>query len=130
METDRVKQDAQAKKFMALAKKYGVEKNFLFTTTFERYLTQLRILDDLQEVIEDEETIVTKEYIKDSKNIYVHPAINEYNRTTDSSNKTANVLMNIVLKMKSEVKAVENDVDKFMNEYGKSEKSKAKGTKS
>lgn len=125
MEVDRLKQDKQAEKFLTLAKKYGVEKNFLFTTTFERYLTQLQVLADLRKVIDEEGVIVTKEYVKNRKNVYVHPAITEYNKAVDSSNKTANILMNIVLKMNSGGKTEKNELDAFLNSYNK----KAKGTR-
>lgn len=124
MEVNRLKQDTQAKKFLTLAKKYGVEKNFLFTTTFERYLMQLQMLADLKKVIEEEGTITTKEYVKGRENTYVHPAFSEYTKLTDSSNKTANVLMNIVLKMKTDDKNQKNSIDKFLDEFKNSKKGK------
>ena len=122
MDGNRTKQDAQAKKFLTLAKIYGIEKNFLFTTTFERYLMQIQILADLKKVIDNDGILTTKEYVKGRENIYVHPAVAEYNKLSDSSNKTANILMNIVLKMKSGDKNEKSDIDKFLDEFKKSKK--------
>ena len=81
---------------LKVAKESGVDDNFFFTTTFDRYLTQLKILDDLKVAIEEEGTLVKKEYVKGRKNVYSNPAISEYNRTTDSANKTVSTLMRII----------------------------------
>ncbi|MCL2771980.1 MAG: hypothetical protein FWD71_01405 [Oscillospiraceae bacterium] len=122
MEANMAKVDAQAKRFVTLAKKYGVEKNFLFTTTFEHYLMQLNILNDLKKVIENEGILVTKEYVKGRENIYVHPAVAEYHKAADGCNKTASLLMNIVLKMKSDDKKDKNNIEKFLDEFKKNKK--------
>ena len=81
---------------LKLAKDNGVENNTLFQTTYARYLVQLEILDDLEEVISQEGTLVEKEYVKGRANLYANPAVAEYNRTTDSANKTVSTLMKII----------------------------------
>ena len=86
----------QAKGILAIAEKYGVEQNFFFLTTFKRYQVQIGILNDLERTIREDGTLVTKEYVKGRKNIYSHPAISDYNRTTDSANKTVVTLMKII----------------------------------
>ena len=86
----------QAKDILAIAEKYGVEQNFFFLTTFKRYQVQIGILNDLERTIREDGTLVTKEYVKGRKNIYSHPAISDYNRTTDSANKTVVTLMKII----------------------------------
>ena len=86
----------QAKDILAIAEKYGVEQNFFFLTTFKRYQVQIGILNDLERTIREDGTLVTKEYVKGRKNIYCHPAISDYNRTTDSANKTVVTLMKII----------------------------------
>ena len=86
----------QAKDILAIAEKYGVEQNFFFLTTFKRYQVQIGILNDLERTIREDGTLVTKEYVKGRKNIYSHPAISDYNRTTDSANKTVVTLMQII----------------------------------
>jgi hypothetical protein len=50
----------------------------------------------LRETIENEDTLVTKEYVKGRENLYTHPAITEYNKTTDSANKTVTTLDNLM----------------------------------
>ena len=86
----------QAEQIRAIAEKSGVQSNFLFITTFERYLEQLKILDSLKETINAEGLLVSKEYVKGRKNLYSNPAVSEYNRTVDSANKTVSTLMRII----------------------------------
>ena len=86
----------QAQEILEIAQKHGVEQNFFFLTTFKRYQVQLGILNDLEKTIKEEGTLVTKEYVKGRKNIYSHPAVADYNKTTDSANKTVATLMKII----------------------------------
>lgn len=86
----------QAKEILEIAEKHGVEQNFFFLTTFKRYQVQIGILNDPERTIREEGTLVTKEYVKGRKNVYSHPAISDYNRTTDSANKTVVTLMKII----------------------------------
>jgi len=79
-----------------MAEEYGVDKNPLFNTTLERYNTQITILARLKETIDESDVLVTKEYVKDRGNYYTHPAITEFNRTTDSANKTLSTLIKII----------------------------------
>lgn len=92
----------QAKEILEMAQEHGVEQNFLFVTTFERYQVQLKILENLKKTIETEPTLVTKEYVKGRGNQYVHPAINEYNKTTHSANTTASTLIKIITTLRKE----------------------------
>ena len=86
----------QAKEILRLAEESGVQSNYFFVTTFERYQYQLKILDKLKEAIDEEGMLVTKEYVKGRKNLYTNPAISDFNRTTDSANKTVATLMRII----------------------------------
>lgn len=86
----------QAEKILEIAKESGVQSNFFFRTTFERYITQLNALKKLKKTIDKEGTLVTKEYVKGRGNLYVNPALSEYNRTSDSANKTVSTLMKII----------------------------------
>ena len=79
-----------------MAREYGVLDNPLFETTLSRYETQIYVLDKLGETINSSDVLVTKEYVKGRANIATHPAITEYNRTTDSANKTVATLMKII----------------------------------
>lgn len=86
----------QAKEILRIAEESGVQSNFLFITTFKRYQVQLNILTELEKSIIDDGMLVTKEYVKNRKNVYSNPAVAEYNRTTDSANKTVATLMKII----------------------------------
>lgn len=86
----------QAKEILRMAEKHGVESNFFFITTFKRYQVQIKMLNELEKKINEEGTLVTKEYVKGRKNIYTHPAVSEYNKTTDSANRTVTALIKIM----------------------------------
>lgn len=86
----------QAKEIIKIAEEAGVQSNFFFVTTFKRYQVQLNILNDLEKAIKEDGMTVTKEYVKGRKNVYSNPAIQDYNRTTDSANKTVATLMRIL----------------------------------
>ena len=86
----------QAEEILQKAEAFGVDKNFFFITTFRRYMVQLKILNELETAIKNDGVLVTKEYVKGRKNVYSHPAIQDFNRTTDSANKTVSTLMKII----------------------------------
>ena len=86
----------KAEEILKIAEQYGVEKNFLFITTFQRYTVQLKVLQDLEEAIEEHGSTVEKEYVKGRKNLYTNPAIKEYNNAVNSANKTVSTLMSII----------------------------------
>lgn len=86
----------QANEIIKLAEASGLQSNYFFVTTFKRYQTQLKILEELNKVMNDEGMLVTKEYVKGRKNLYSSPAVAEFNRTTDSANKTVVTLMKII----------------------------------
>ena len=93
---NKVSLNEQAQEILQIAEQHGVEQNFFFLTTFKRYQVQLQILNDLEKTIKQDGILVTKEYVKGRKNVYSHPAISDYNRTTDSANKTVVTLMKII----------------------------------
>ncbi len=95
-ESEKKKLKNQAKEIMKIAKESGVQSNYFFSTTFNRYQVQLDILDRLEETLTSEGILVEKEYVKNRKNLYSNPAIAEYNKTTDSANKTVACLMKII----------------------------------
>ena len=90
------KLNKQAKEILRIAEEYGVEQNFFFITTFDRYLVQINILNELEEKIKEEGTLVTKEYVKGRGNLYTNPAITEYNKTSTSANQTVATLIKII----------------------------------
>ena len=88
--------DQQAEEIIRIAEEAGVQTNYFFLTTFRRYQTQISVLNKLEEIIAESDTLVTKEYVKGRENLYTNPAITEYNRTTDSANKTVSTLIRII----------------------------------
>lgn len=87
----------QAKIILKKASEKGVEHSFMFVTTFKRYMEHIQHLEELEKAIKDEGTLVTKEYVKNRKNIYVNPAINAYNSTAGAADKTAQLLLKYIV---------------------------------
>lgn len=99
----------QAKEIIRIAEESGVQSNYFFRTTFHRYQVQLNILGELEKTMKEEGLLVTKEYVKNRKNLYSNPAVSEYNRTTDSANKTVTTLMKIIRDFNVEEKPESDD---------------------
>lgn len=107
----------QAEEIIKIAEKYGVEQNFLFLTTFKRYQVQLTILNELEQRIKDDGSLVTKEYVKGRGNLYTHPAISEYNKTATSANQTVATLIKIFKSMRNESEDDEGE-DELLSALG------------
>lgn len=104
------KLDEQAAEILRMAEERGVQSNFFFATVFSRYLQQLKTLNELKKSMEEDGVLVTKEYVKGRKNVYIHPAVKEYNATCDSANRTVSTLMSILEKLgKQEDKGDDED---------------------
>lgn len=88
----------QAKEILKMAEEAGVKSNFLFSTTFERYMTQLDCLERLKKRLDTEDLIIEREDYsnKSTKGSYANPALSEFNKTTDSANKSASALIRII----------------------------------
>lgn len=99
----------QAKEILRLAEESGLQSNYFFVTTFERYQVQLEILENLKHAIDDEGMLVSKEYVKGRKNLYTNPAVSDFNRTTDSANKTVATLLRILKSFDAELAHEESD---------------------
>ena len=54
------------------------------------------MLKKLKDAIEDEDTLITKEYVKGRENLCVNPAIPEYNKTANAANQTVTTLIKII----------------------------------
>ena len=111
MEKNKLEQ--QASEILTLAEESGLQSNYFFVTTFQRYQVQLQILEELEQAIKDEGMLVSKEYVKGRKNLYSNPAISDYNRTTDSANKTVATLLRILKSFDAE--SGQEDVDPLMD---------------
>ena len=102
MEPKKLTLAEQAQEILRIAEQHGVEQNFFFLTTFKRYQVQINILIDLEAAIKRDGALVTKEYVKGRGNIYTHPAIVEYNRTSTAANQTVQTLMKIIATMRED----------------------------
>lgn len=85
-----------AEELIRMAEEGGVEQNFFFTTTFNRYKVQMNMLTRLQKEIEAGDMLITKEYVKDRQNLVANPAITEYNKTSTAANQTVQTLIKII----------------------------------
>ena len=104
----------QAQEIIRRAEESGVQSNYFFVTTFERYRVQLEVLDALERTIRAEGPLVTKEYVKGRGNLYANPALSEYNRTTDSANKTVATLLRILKEFDATEKSDAEDEDPLL----------------
>jgi tRNA(Phe) wybutosine-synthesizing methylase Tyw3 len=99
----------QADEILRLAEDSGLQSNYFFVTTFQRYQVQLQILEELEKTIKEEGMLVSKEYVKGRANLYTNPAVSDFNRTTDSANKTVATLLRILKNFEAEQSAEESD---------------------
>ena len=88
--------EEMAKKIEEEAEKKGLSENYFFRTTFERYQTQLHIMQELKDSIDIEGPLVEKEYVKNRPSITINPAITEYNKTASAANGTVTTLIKIL----------------------------------
>jgi hypothetical protein len=107
----------QAEEILKIAQEHGVEQNFFFITTFKRYQVQINILNELEKKIKDDGALVTKEYVKGRANVYTHPAIGEYNKTSTSANQTVATLIKIIKSLRSDDGDGETD-DELLSALG------------
>ena len=107
--------EKQAREILEMAESSGLQENFLFKTTFDRYLTQVKILADLKNTIDKTETLVTKQYVKGRANLYANPAIREFTHLTDSANKTVQTLIKILNGFKKTEEKGDDELLKIIN---------------
>lgn len=104
----------KAEEIMKQAEKKGLTQNFFFVSTFNRYLVQLEILDNLEVEIKTYGATVTKEYVKGRENLVANPAITEYNKTSTAANGTVATLIKILDSVKTEDDG-EDSLSAFIN---------------
>jgi hypothetical protein len=110
----KINLDEQAKEIIRIAEESGVQGNFFFITTFNRYITQLNMLKELEKAMKQDGMLVTKEYVKGRKNVYSSPAVKDYNATTDSANRTVSTLMKIIRNWNVNDEDENGDIDPLM----------------
>ena len=87
---DRIKKSRA--KFVEEATKLNLFENYLFATTFERYETQIDIMESLKVEIETEGVTVEKTYRKGEANTYINPAVAEFNKYASAANGSVKAL--------------------------------------
>lgn len=86
----------QIEEILKKAEEKGATSNFFFATTFERYVNQIKMMQDLKKEIDEIGVTVKKEYVKGRMNVYTNPAITEYNKTATAANGTVATLIKIL----------------------------------
>lgn len=93
---------AKAARILEEAKARGLQNDFFFSTTLDRYMEQLKILERLKKQIHAKGLTVTKQYAKGAKNVYANPLIGEYNKTASAANGTVTTLLNVLRSLDGE----------------------------
>lgn len=117
MERNIIDLQSQAEQIIEKAKAKGIQQDYFFTTTFNRYRVQMKILEDLEKAIEEYGATVTKEYVKGRQNLVANPAITEYNRTSTAANGTVVTLINILKSIPDEAEK-KDALAEFLSENG------------
>ena len=84
---------------MRMAKSYGVDNNALFLSAAKQYDLQQRVIEMLKDGIEDGALTTQKTYISGEKNDYAAPLVKELPKHSDAANRTAQVILDIIVKL-------------------------------
>lgn len=88
--------ERKAQELLDMATEKGLASDFLFSTTFDRYKTQIYMLEKCRRDVESQAPSVTKTYVKGSDNLQKNPTYDLYIRICDSANKTVGTLIRIL----------------------------------
>lgn len=99
---------------LELAEKYGVENNYLWRTTFDRYNELVRIIDELKADIAANGVVTVKTNVKGYENAAVNPSVTEYNKYCVTANGTVVTLINIIKKFEK-TGGNTDELDAFLN---------------
>lgn len=92
------------------AKAANCDTNFLYRTTLDRYVTQLDLLTNAQDDMNQNGLTVTKVTPRGAEIKVANPAIQIYNQTASAANSTVSTLLRIVQTFKfMAAKADEDD---------------------
>lgn len=112
------KVEDKSKQILEKAKAKGIEDDYFFQTTFERYKFQLKLLAGLQEDIMVNGIKTSKVYVKGCENEAPNPAIGEYAKIATCANNTVNTLLKILDKPKSKKAEKEDKVTELLKAIG------------
>ena len=98
---------------LRMAKQYGVDQNALFLAAAKQYDLQQRVIEMLKAGIEDSDLVTSKTYIAGQSNDYAAPLVKELPKHSDAANRTAAVILDIIVKLgkKPEEKADDLELD-------------------
>ena len=99
-----------AKGILEDAKKQGYENDSTFLTSYHMLEVQINMLDELEKSFLEDGTTVTKEYVKGRENIYIHPSVDKYTKTSDSA-------FNKILKLKEMIEKYPIEKDGVLDKY-------------
>ena len=108
----------RSKEILEKAKAKGIEDDYFFQTTFERYKFQLQLLADLQQDILENGIKTAKVYVKGHENEAPNPAIGEYAKIATCANNTVNTLLKILDKPMSKKVEKEDKVTELLKAIG------------
>ena len=108
----------RSEEILEKAKAKGIEDDYFFQTTFERYKFQLKLLAGLQEDIMVNGLKTSKVYVKGYENEAPNPAIGEYAKIATCANNTVNTLLKILDKPKSKKAEKEDKVTEILKAIG------------
>lgn len=88
----------------------GLDSDASFLTSYHLLEVQIEMLDALEKSFKEDGATTTKEYVKGRENVYIHPAVDKYTKTSDSA-------FNKILKIKEMIEkyssTTEDDFDAF-----------------
>lgn len=108
----------RSEEILEKAKAKGIEDDYFFQTTFERYKFQLKLLAGLQEDIMVNGLKTSKVYVKGYENEAPNPAIGEYAKIATCANNTVNTLLKILDKPMTKKAAKEDKVTELLKAIG------------
>lgn len=79
-----------------MAAQYGVENNAFFLQALKNYDTIQKAIASIDDSLDEDEMMVTKEYVKGRENLYLNPAIKELPKLSDAANKTMASMIAII----------------------------------
>ena len=84
---------------LKMAKSYGVDRNALFLAAAKQYDLQQRVIEMLKAGIEESELTTSKTYISGQPNDYAAPLVKELPKHSDAANRTAGIILDIIVKL-------------------------------
>ena len=85
MEKNKKSIKETAKDILIEATEKGLDRDASFMTSYHLLEVQIEMLDSLEKAFKEDGATTTKEYVKGRENIYIHPAVDKYTKTSDSA---------------------------------------------